>query len=83
MLRIVDYKSSYKLEKPKGETQKALEACHELLYEGETEVALTRSLTYHFFKLLGCVALMEQGQTVTSVINSLRPPVMFFRKDDF
>lgn len=66
----------------KGETQKALEACHELLYEGETEVALTRSLTYHFFKLLGCIALMEKGQSATSVINSLRPPVMFFRKDD-
>ena len=25
---------------------------------------------------------MEKGQTVTNVINSLRPPVMFFRKDD-
>lgn len=66
----------------KGETQKALEACHELLYEGETEVALTRSLTYHFFRLLSCVALMEKGQKAISAVNALRPPVMFFRKDD-
>ena len=66
----------------KGEIAKALEAYQELLNTGEEPVSLVRSLTYHFEKLLNCIANMEKGQSADSTVAALRPPVMFFRKAD-
>lgn len=65
-----------------GNSVKAIEAYRELLHEGEDAVGLTRNLTYHFFKLLNLVAGIEKGQSAESAIKTLRPPVMYFRKDD-
>ena len=45
-------------------------------------MALTRNLTYHFFKLLNSVAAIEKGQTADAVVAAIRPQVMFFRKSD-
>ncbi len=66
----------------KGEIAKALDAYQELIHAGEESVSLVRSLTYHFEKLLLCIASMEKGQPAESAISALRPPVMFFRKAD-
>lgn len=66
----------------KGNAEKALEAYQELLHEGNEAVSLVRSLSYHFMKLLSCAATIEKGQSPDSVVSSLRPPVMFFRKAD-
>lgn len=66
----------------KGNIEKALESYQELLHEGENPVSMVRTLTYHFQKLLACIAQMEKGQSADNVVSSLRPPVMFFRKAD-
>lgn len=66
-----------------GNTLKALEAYTELLHQGEEIVSLTRSLSYHFLKILSCLSLMEKGQSADSSASSLRPPLMFYRKTDF
>lgn len=66
-----------------GQTQKALDSYQHLLGEGEEPVMLIRSLTYHFLKLLDCVALIENGSTIESAILSMKPPLMFYRKADF
>lgn len=66
----------------KGEIAKALEAYQELIHAGEEPVSLVRSLTYHFEKLLNCIAMIEKGQSADSTVAALRPPIMFFRKAD-
>lgn len=66
-----------------GNTLKAVEACGELLYRGEEPASLIRSLSYHFLKLLDCAILLEKGKSAEVVAASLRPPLMFFRKNDF
>lgn len=66
-----------------GNTSKALEAYNELLQQGDEPVSIVRSLSYHFMKILGCVAAMENGQGADSAASSLKPPLMFFRKNDF
>lgn len=66
-----------------GQTERAVEAYQFLLNEGEEPVQLLRNLTYHFLKLLDCVAELEKGGTTESVVSGIRPPLMFYRKSDF
>ena len=66
-----------------GQTERAVEAYQFLLNEGEEPVQLLRNLTYHFLKLLDCVAELEKGSTTESVVSGIRPPLMFYRKSDF
>lgn len=66
-----------------GNTQKALEAYGELLHQGDEIVSMVRSLSAHFMKILGCVAMIESGQSAETVVASLKPQLMFFRKSDF
>jgi len=63
-----------------GNVEKALDACRQLMNEGEEPVTLVRSLIYHFLKLVAGAAALENGQTADAYINGLRPSVMFFRK---
>ncbi len=66
-----------------GQTERAINAYQFLLNEGEEPVQLLRNLSYHFYKLLECVANMENGSSADSVVSGLRPPLMFYRKADF
>ncbi len=66
-----------------GMTDKVLAAYDRLLFEGENPVSIVRSLSYHFMKLLDCAIKMENGDTADKVVFSLRPPLMFFRKNAF
>lgn len=66
-----------------GQTERAVAAYQFLLNEGEEPVQLLRNLTYHFLRLLECVADLEKGSSVESVVSGLRPPLMFYRKSDF
>ena len=53
-----------------GDTQSALKAYDFLLNEGEEPVQILRQMTYHFIKLLECVAKMEKGTTLTHVVGN-------------
>lgn len=66
-----------------GEVLKSCAMFERLLKEGEEPAVIIRQLTYHFNKLLSCAALLEQGKSVEDVVKSLRPPLMFYRKDAF
>lgn len=66
-----------------GQTEKAIASYNRLIFEGENPVTIVRSLSYHFMKLLECVAKMESGETAEKVVSGLRPPLMFFRKNPF
>ncbi|MCI7420829.1 MAG: DNA polymerase III subunit delta [Alphaproteobacteria bacterium] len=66
-----------------GEVLKSCAMFERLLKEGEEPAVIIRQLTYHFNKLLGCAALLEQGKSVEDAVKSLRPPLMFYRKDAF
>lgn len=63
-----------------------LNACNifnRLIKEGEEPATLIRQISYHFSKLLACVAQMEDGKTTSETITSLRPPLIFYRKNSF
>ena len=66
-----------------GQTEKAIASYNRLIFEGEQPVALIRSISYHFMKLLDCAVKMEKGETADKVVFALRPPLMFFRKNAF
>jgi DNA polymerase-3 subunit delta len=66
-----------------GQTEKAISSYNRLVFEGENPVTLIRTLSYHFMKLLDCAVKMEKGETADKVVFSLRPPLMFFRKNAF
>lgn len=66
-----------------GETAKACAIFDRLIKEGEQTATLLRQLEYHFSKLLSCQALIEEGKSTEEALKSLRPPLMFYRKDDF
>lgn len=66
-----------------GEVNKACAMFERLIKEGEYSVTLVRQLEYHFGKLLECAAQIENGKTIDETIRGLRPPLMFYRKNDF
>ncbi|MBQ8482258.1 MAG: DNA polymerase III subunit delta [Alphaproteobacteria bacterium] len=66
-----------------GNTLQACAAYDRLIKEGEQTATLVRQLEYHFSKLLGCQALIESGKSLDEALKSLRPPLMFYRKNDF
>lgn len=66
-----------------GETGKAVSLFNRLIREGGEPATVVRQITYHFFKLLGCSAQIEEGKSSMEVVSSLRPPLMFYRKDAF
>ncbi len=66
-----------------GQTDKAIASYNRLIFEGENPVTIIRTLSYHFMKLLDCAVKIEKGDTIEKTIASIRPPLMFFRKDAF
>lgn len=66
-----------------GEVAKSEAMFERLLKEGEEPSTIIRQLTYHFNKLLSCAALLESGNSADEAIKSLRPQLMFYRKDAF
>ncbi|MBP5353496.1 MAG: DNA polymerase III subunit delta [Alphaproteobacteria bacterium] len=66
-----------------GDVTKATAVFNRLIKEGEDASMLIRQLSYHFMKLLDCGAQIENGATTDGALKSLRPPLMFYRKDDF
>ena len=66
-----------------GHAEKAIASYNRLIFEGENPVTIIRTISYHFMKLLDCAVKIEKGDTIEKVISSLRPPLMFFRKDAF
>ncbi|MDO4161746.1 MAG: DNA polymerase III subunit delta [Pseudomonadota bacterium] len=66
-----------------GEVLKACAMYDRLLKEGEEPAAVIRQLSYHFSKLLSCAAQAENGKSLEETVKSLRPPLMFYRKNAF
>ena len=66
-----------------GMVDKAIASYNRLIFEGENPVSIVRSISYHFLKLLDCVVKMEKGESADKVVFSLKPPLMFFRKNAF
>lgn len=66
-----------------GEVLKACNTFLRLVKEGEEPASIIRQISYHFSRLLGCVALLEEGKSMDDTIKSLRPPLMFYRKPSF
>ncbi len=66
-----------------GEVAKATAMYERLLKEGIEPATIVRNLSYHFAKLLGCVALLEEGKSMDETLKSLRPPLMFYYKNSF
>lgn len=66
-----------------GNTSKACATYERLIKEGEQSATLIRQIEYHFSKLLGCRAIIDDGKSLDEALKSLRPSLMFYRKDDF
>ena len=66
-----------------GNLAKATAYFSRLTGEGEDAATLVRQISYHFMKLLECSAQLESGVSMDSVLKSVRPPLMFYRKDEF
>ena len=66
-----------------GYSQKAQAALQKMLNEGEEPVSITRSLTYHFYRILNCLAFMEKGDSADKSVEKLVPKVMFYRLSSF
>ena len=66
-----------------GMVDKAIASYNRLIFEGENPVTIVRAISYHFMKLLDCVIKMEKGESADRVVFSLKPPLMFFRKNAF
>lgn len=66
-----------------GYTEKSQAAFRKLMNEGEEPISVIRSLTYHFNKLLTCMAGMEKGDTPEKAMMKLIPRVIFFRESSF
>ena len=65
-----------------GQTQKAIESYKQLINEGLEPVTIVRSISNHFLNLLNYSYNLSQGKRADEIIASIRPPVMFYRKDD-
>ena len=66
-----------------GFTDKAIASYNRLIFEGENPVSIVRAISYHFMKLLDCVAKIDKGESAERVVFGLKPPLMFYRKDAF
>ena len=66
-----------------GYVEKAVAALQKMLNEGEEPVSITRALTYHFNRLLMCMAEMENGQNAEAAMKKLMPRVLFYRETSF
>ena len=66
-----------------GNVLKACNMFNRLIKEGEEPAILIRQIEYHFSKLLECAAKLEVGTSVDEALKSIRPPLMFYRKNDF
>ncbi len=66
-----------------GDVLKSCNMYNRLINEGEEPASIVRQISYHFFKLLSCVAILEKGASIDETIRSLRPPLMFYRKKSF
>lgn len=66
-----------------GQIEKVTVSFNRLIFEGENPVTIIRSISYHFMKLLDCAVKIEKGETADKVVSSMRPPLMFFRKNAF
>lgn len=66
-----------------GDVQRASAMFVRLLNEGEEPATLVRQISYHFSKLLDCVVAAESGSSLEDSLKNLRPPLMFYRKNDF
>ena len=66
-----------------GYSAKAQAALQKMLNEGEEPVSITRSLTYHFNRLLTCQAVMEKGESLDKSVDKLVPRILFYRVSAF
>ncbi len=66
-----------------GQSENTLKSYQNLTYEGEEPASILRSVAYHFLKILDSIAAMENGMPAKSVIETFKPPLLFFRKPDF
>ena len=66
-----------------GNTEKASAMFERLIKEGEDPATIIRQISYHFLKLLSISALITEGKSTEEALKSLRPPLMFYRKDEF
>ncbi len=66
-----------------GQKDKTMQAYQRLLNEGTDPAAVIRSLTYHFNRLLSCMAIMESGDTIDRAVMKLVPRIIFFRESSF
>lgn len=66
-----------------GNSEKAQASLRKLLNEGEEPISIIRSLTYHFNKILACLAIMEKGEPADKALYKLTPRIIFFRESSF
>ena len=66
-----------------GDVAKAGRMFNRLLKEGTEAATLIRQISYHYLRLLDCVAQMESGESAEAALKVLRPPLMFYRKTPF
>lgn len=67
-----------------GNVMKACNVYSRLVNEGNDPSMLVRQISYHFSRLLESVAtIAEEGKSIDQVIQAMRPPLMFYRKDDY
>lgn len=66
-----------------GYSDKSQAAFQRLLNEGDEPISVVRSLTYHFNKILTCLAWMEKGETPEKAMQKLMPRIIFFRESSF
>lgn len=66
-----------------GNTAKADAVFERLVKEGEEPATIIRQISYHFMKLLGVNACIAEGKSTEEALKTLKPALMFYRKDDF
>lgn len=66
-----------------GYVEKALAAYNKQVNEGTEPISIIRSVTYHFNKILTCLAHIENGETVDKAVFKLQPRIIFFRESSF
>lgn len=66
-----------------GNTLKACAMFERFIKEGAEPASIMRQISYHFLKLLTISTLIAQGKTTEEALKTLRPQLMFYRKDDF
>lgn len=64
-----------------GEVLKADKMFSRLINQGEDAASLVRQISYHFSRLLSCVAQAEQGKHFEDIIKNIHPPLMFYRRE--